>query len=342
VFVIGAKADPEFPATGTRRTGEKLKAQWKLFGAADKAWCELYDGGHDYSQPMREAALGFFDLYLKQKGDGAPVAEQPMQAEPPESPELFCIGPQVLPQRTMREIARANVARAGNASFEEVVALNGGLPRSVPLELKLLPLSPYESGQALTFVSETGLTIPGLLYQPDRLRGALVLVSEHGKLAAKDEFPVDALVADGFACLLIDVRGFGELSGLDPKLMAYLGIADSFAMGWDAARAAQALQGFYQQPPKTLVVGKGPCASLAALYAGCMNLGAAGVVGLDALGSWDELFDESVPSYALQPRVMYGASLAHLRELARVPVEWHLRNAPEPGLLELIRAQFPR
>ena len=342
VFVIGAKDDKEFPALGTQHTGEKLMAQWQLFGAGDKAWCKLYDGGHDYSQPMREAAIGFFDLYLKHKGDGAPVAELPMQLEPPEAPELFCLGPQERKQTSMRDIARANVARATNKSWSEVVALNGGLPKRVPLDFKLLPLTSVESGQAVTFVSEKGLTIPGLIYEPRNLRGALVLISERGKIAAKDEFPVDALVADGFTCLLIDVRGFGELSGLDPKLMSYLGIADSFAMGWDAARAAEALQSYYQRPPRTLVVGKGPCASLAALYAGCMNFGAAGVVGLDALASWDELFDETVPSYCVQPRVMYGASLEALRKLAGLPVEWHLRSEQGLDLAALMRAQFPR
>src|SRR6185295_7170014 len=110
-----------------------------------------------------------------------------------------------------------------------------------------------------------GLTIPGLIWEPQRLRAGLVLVSEHGKLSARDEFPIDALVADGYTCLAIDVRGFGELSGLDPKLMSYLGIADSFAMGWDAARAAEALFGTYQRELPVAVVGRGPCGSLVAL-----------------------------------------------------------------------------
>jgi cephalosporin-C deacetylase-like acetyl esterase len=341
VFVIGAQDDPEFPPLGTQHTGEKLKAQWKVFGAEDKAWWKLYDGGHDYNQPMREAAIGFFDLYLKQKGDGAPVAELPMKTEPPEAAEMFCIGPQELKQTTMRDLARANVARAGDASWKEVVALNGGLPERVPLDAKKRSLGPDESAQAFTFVSEKGLTIPGLLYEPKSLRGAIVLVSEHGKNAARSEFPIDALVADGFACLAIDVRGFGELPGLDPRLMSYLGIADSFAMGWDAARAAEALQSFYQQPPQTAVVGRGPCASLAALYAGCMNLGCASVLGVDAIASWNELFDEAVPSYTLQPRVMYGASLEHLRKLAEIPVEWHVRGEKDIDVLALIRARFP-
>jgi hypothetical protein len=242
----------------------------------------------------------------------------------------------------MRDVARANVERAGNASWAEVVALNGGLPERVALDAQEAFLGPDEHGERLTFVSEKGLTIPGLLYEPHKLRAGLVLVSEHGKLAARDEFPIDALVADGFTCLAIDVRGFGELSGLDPKLMSYLGIADSFAMGWDAARAAEVLSSHYQRELHVAVVGRGTCASLAALYAGLMYQGIGCVVGLDALAQWSELFDESVPTYTLQPRVMYGASLEQLRKLADIPVEWHLRAENNVDVLELIRGRFPR
>ena len=149
-------------------------------------------------------------------------------------------------------------------------------------------------------------------------------------------------MADGYTCLAIDVRGFGELSGLDPKLMSYLGTADSFAMGWDAARAAEALSSTYQMELPVAIVGRGPCGSLVALYAGLMYQGVGCVVGLDALAQWSELFDDSVPGYAVQPRVMYGASLGELRKLADIPVEWHLRGEQGLDVAELIRQRFPR
>lgn len=323
VFVIGATDDDEFPASGTLRTGEKLKAQWRIFGAEERAWCQLFEGGHDYSQPMREAALGFFDLYLKGQGDGSPVPEAPAQTEEPEDPALVCLVDPPAKQTTMRDVARANAARAGNATWGEVVALNGGLPERTPVELLFLPPIPGESGLAVTFESEPGLTIPGIYWGPERPKVALVLVSEHGKHAAREEFEVDRLVAAGYACLAIDVRGFGELPGLDPKLMSYLGIADSFAMGFDAARAAEAL---IPRAPLVAIWGKGPCGSLVALYGGLIERRAA-IVGTEALASWDELFDDSVPTYALQPRVGYGASLARLLELAGGNVlEWRVRG----------------
>src|SRR5262249_48315049 len=73
VLVIGASDDPEFPPEGTKRTGEKLEALWSLLGAPGAARWRIFESGHDYSRPMREAALGFLDLHLRGRGDGSPV-----------------------------------------------------------------------------------------------------------------------------------------------------------------------------------------------------------------------------------------------------------------------------
>jgi len=337
VFVIGAKDDGEFPPIGTQHTGEKLKAAWALFGAEKDAWWRLFEGGHDYNKPMREAAMGFFDLYLRRRGDGSPVPEPAIKTEPPEADELFCLPDAPKSQLTMRDIARTNVERAGKASWAEVVALNGGLPERVPLDVKLYPPAPDESGQPITFQSEPGITIPGLFCRPQSCRGAVVLVHERGKLEAWREFPIEALVADGIACLAIDVRGFGELQGLDPHLMSYLGIADSFAMGWDAARAAEFMLGV---APRVAVLGKGACGSLVALYAGLMEPRVSLVIGLGGLEKWSELFDDDVPTCALQPRVMYGASLEHLKTLLVRSIAWQARKSPALDLCDVLTREL--
>jgi hypothetical protein len=66
------------------------------------------------------------------------------------------------------------------------------------------------------------------------------------------------------------------------------------------------------------------------------------VVGVDALENWGELLRPTTPTSAVQPRVMYGASLEHLRALAGMPVEWRVRTEGEIDVLPLIEAQFPR
>ncbi|MBI3722010.1 MAG: prolyl oligopeptidase family serine peptidase, partial [Fimbriimonas ginsengisoli] len=75
VMLIGASNDSEFPPDAMKRSGEKLRALYAIAGAADNARCQIFESGHDYSQPMREAALGFFDQHLRGRGNGKPVPE---------------------------------------------------------------------------------------------------------------------------------------------------------------------------------------------------------------------------------------------------------------------------
>ena len=45
----------------------------------------IFESGHDYSRPMREAMYGWMTLQLKGEGDGSPIAEPAFQAEDPET-----------------------------------------------------------------------------------------------------------------------------------------------------------------------------------------------------------------------------------------------------------------
>ncbi len=343
VFVIGATNDAEFPPEGTRLTGEKLKALYSVYGAADDTGWLLVESGHDYNRPMREAAMGFFDKHLRAIGDGSPVPEPAITPEPADSKDLVCLPDPPASLRTMRDLAKERLALASPKTFAQVAALNGGTPAASPLNARLIDTSSADPHtRFLTFNSEPGLTIPGVLLLPAGTpRAAVVLVSEKGKTAAPGEFDADALLAANIACLSIDVRGCGELPGLDERLMAYLGTADAFAMGWDTARAARALLDLAPglSLPRDLrigVAGRGPCASQAAMFAALMDPDAvAFVAGLDALHDYAECFQSGVPTTAIQFRAADSAPLDHLRSLVHQPARWHFRggNAPNPGVM---------
>lgn len=320
VLIIGAQEDVEFPPNAMRLTGEKVKRTWALFGAAGDTNTLIFPGGHDYGKGMREAAQGFWDKYLKGIGDGSPVAEPEFATADPASPEMFVRVTPPADERTMRELSLERLRNPKNVSWEEVVRVNGGLPVRVALHYREIGAGPK---RYVTFDSESGLTIPGVLFLPAGTpTGVKVLVSESGKVAAIEQFHVAQETDHGFACLCLDVRGFGELAGIDQRLMTYLGTAIPFAQAWDITRAAEAMRKYSDHVE---VIASGPTASLAALYAGLMDRNLSRVVGSDCLREYSDVFDGKIGDMAVQPRADLNGSLTHLRSL--VPHgEWHFRG----------------
>ena len=341
IYVIGARQDGEFPPAGTQLTGEKLKKIWGLYGAADKAGWKIYEGGHDYNKLMREQAMGFFDHWLKGKGDGSPVPEPDIKTEDPMDKQFLAM-PVVPPGlKTMRDIAKENLGAAKSGDWKAVVKLNGGIPATAPLNFRVVP---EEGGKsAVTFQSEKGLTIPGLLWLPQGTpKAAVVLVSENGKIGAEKEFDIPSLVSAGYACLAIDARGTGELQGLDIRLMTYLGTAPAFAMAVDTVAAVKAMKRYAS---KVAVLGMGLGGAQVPMYAALMDPSIAYVAGLQGIGSFmDELSfplaDEGVNYFAITPRANYGASLDVLKAMVKCPADWSVSGAKDPDVRALLDKRF--
>ncbi len=326
ILIIGAEEDTEFPAAGMRLTAEKLRRLWGLFGKADDAWLRMFPGGHDYSRPMRETALGFFDKYLKGAGDGAPVPEPAFQTEPPEAPELFVLAQEPANALTMRGIARAMFKQPAAGTAADYLRLNGGLPAVVPPEIR--KLEEAEGKVRLTFVTEPGLTVPAVAWGArGKLKATVILVADSGKAAAAVDFGVERLRDAGITCVAIDPRGTGELKGLEMRYTTYLGQSPAFGMGWDIARATAALAA---DSPRIAVVGRGPTAGQAALAAALIEPRIKFVAGLATLEAFTDAFRDDVPLLAVQPRANYAPALATLRGLVKAEAIWSFLDAAEP------------
>jgi dienelactone hydrolase len=341
VFVIGARQDAEFPPAGTQLTGEKLKKIWGLYGAAENTGWQIFEGPHDYNKLMRERAMGFFDKFLKGKGDGSPVSEPVLKTEDPADPEFLALPHVPAGLKTMRDIARENLAMASPVSFAEIVRLNGGMPKRAAPNFKILSTEGPKS--AVTFESESGLTIPGLLWLPEGApKGAVVLVSEGGKIAAAKEINGPALVSAGYACLAIDARGTGELEGLDIRLMTYLGTAPAYAMAVDAVAAVEAMRRYSS---KIAVVGMGLGGAQVPMFAALMDPSVTYVAGLQGMKSYSEILDFSkedngVNYFAIQPRAGSGAPLEALKALVKCAADWSARGEQDPDLAARMGAAF--
>jgi len=327
VLIIGAEEDPEFPAAGMRLSAEKLRRLWGLFERADDAWLRMFPGGHDYSRPMRETALGFFDKYLRGVGDGSPVPEPDLKTEPPASPDLFVLPDPPAKTLTMRDIARAMFpGPGGQGTAADYFALNGGPPSAVPPAV--VDLGPEGRGTRFTFVFEAGLTIPAISWTAVRPSGTLaVLVSDRGMASAFADFGVAGLLERGISCLALDPRGVGELAGLNLRFTTYLGQAPAFGMGWDIVRGLAALRGAAN---RMAVVGRGSAAGQAALAAALLEPRIGFVAGLGTLKEFSDAFRDDTPLLAIQPRANYAPPLVRLRSLVRAGAVWSFLDEAEP------------
>jgi len=325
ILIIGAEEDREFPAKGMRLTEEKLTKIWGLYGKSADAWLRMFPGGHDYSKPMRETSLGFFDRYLK-GGDGAPVPEPSHQTEPPLAEELYVLPVPPAATLTMRDIAQSMFEHKAKGSAADYIRINGGLPEAIHPELKILENGADKS--RCTYLSEPGLTVPAIYWAAKGPARALaVLVSDRGKSEAAEEFNVGKLREAGIACMAIDPRGLGELKGLDLRLQTYLGQAPAFAMGWDITRAIEARN---LGTEKIAVIGRGPASGQAALAAAMIEPRIRFVAGLGTLKEFQDAFRDDVPLVAIQPRANYVPGLPSLRKELKAEAVWGIIGEREP------------
>ncbi|HVT11202.1 MAG TPA: acetylxylan esterase [Fimbriimonadaceae bacterium] len=311
VYIMGAQNDGEFPPDATRLTAAKMKESWKLFGKDGDVYVQIFGGGHDYNQLMREASIGFFDKYLKGQGDGSPVPQPHLEAIDPEDHQLLALDPPMQDERTMRDLSLEYLARAPEkATAAEAIAINGGCPAKTPLNYK-------ESGigqrRVVTFESEPGLTTPGILLLPKgKVEGVIVFLSDSGKAA--ELAAAQKQSDDGNARLYIDALGTGELSGIELRYPIYAGRSVAFTAGWQAVCAAEAMRKYSRH---VQLVGHGPMSSQAVMYAGLLDSSFEHIFGMGCLSSWADVFKESVDPIAVQPRAHLLGSLENLRKLVK-------------------------
>lgn len=307
VLIMGAENDGEFPPEAMRLTHKKMQDIWKVFGKSRDVYVRIFSGGHDYSQSMREASLGFFNRYLKGEGDGSPVPQPELKAFDPEQRLLLALDPPATDERTMRDLAIESLMQAPKAaSAAEAIAVNGGRPPRTPFDYK-------ESGdqvrKVITFKSEPGLVTPGVLYLPSgKVERVVIHVSDAGKAT------LPRAAESGAARLNLDILGTGELAGIELRYPVYAGRSVAFTGGWQIIRAAEAMRKFAS---RIEIVGDGPLASQAAMWAGLLDPGLAKITATGCLREWTDVFKDGVTPYAIQPRANLCGSLEHLRSFVK-------------------------
>ena len=301
ILVISAHGDQSFPIPGIRQVVDYGRKLYSSLGEPERfGYFEDSTSGHGYQKKKREAAYGWFLRWLGNRGDGRPIPEPPTETAPWDAEKLRCFPPgqnrpagpgiNALVQRIVDALPPPSAPPTTRDLERRVVdALGIPLPTA-----RLLSGPKLERGEArsagglrverVVWRRRDGVEVPAVLLGPPApWRGALLAASDGGKESLLGHPAVRAAVDSGLAVLLADPRGLGELAitrqGWAFAVSLLLGEnlvgrqALDLVTGWRGLLALPELEG----KPIGLL-GSGPFASLAALYAAVLEPRAAWLI----------------------------------------------------------------
>lgn len=207
---------------------------------------------------------------------------------------------------------RAELSRWQEGLRDGMRDILGKFPGRIPLETRIFN-QVWENGitaERVTFQSEEGITIPGMLMLPeiwDRPVPFVVHVGEWGKNQGLQTGLIEELLQAGYGILAIDVRGVGETAASDFEAATNLLMMDRPLFGqrvWDVIRAVDFVwERCYIGPQidkgRMAIVGQG-VGGLWGLFAAALDERVAAFAGLETLFSFRDL---------IKPQPHYPASV---------------------------------
>jgi dienelactone hydrolase len=220
LMVITASRDSyHFGPESSRAALDRARSYFAARDAEAHLAHRIFDSGHDYSRPMREAMYGWMHRHLKDEGDGAPIPEPEYAPEEPEA--LRCFPPSERPAAVMTTVAwvrkRVGELTAETALPEKAAAWPEERQRRVRLLRELLRLPKPDGIPGWTGTPEGGLlTTEAGIVIPVRVTGAgarraVIALHPGGRSAVPSGF-AGALMAAGTALYAPELRGCGELT----------------------------------------------------------------------------------------------------------------------------------
>ncbi len=293
VLVVSAVGDESFPIPGIRTVVEYGRELYRELGAPERfGYFEDASAGHGYQRAKREAACGWFLRFLGGEGDGRPIAEPDLETLPHDDPSLRCFpaganrpaGPGIVAwlERLAAELPERSRDDAGG--IRDALAETLGIDRDAQTggEADALRRSGgREVGERIVERAEwaalDGLRIPAVVIAPaGEVKGAILAAADDGGAALAGHPEVRAAVEAGFAALLTDVRGSGELAVDAPgwvfAVSLLLGESFTGRQALDLVAGARAVEAGLDLEGRPIgLLGHGPRASLAALYAALLE-----------------------------------------------------------------------
>src|SRR5262245_32237952 len=90
LMVINATRDGfQFSPGEATKSVARAERIFRLYGTGERVKHVVFDSGHDYSKPMREAMYGWMSHWLKGSSDSSPILEPKHEVETPEALACF-------------------------------------------------------------------------------------------------------------------------------------------------------------------------------------------------------------------------------------------------------------
>lgn len=242
LMVVNASMDSfNFSIGEARKSLDRARKVFDLYGVADKAQHATFESPHAYNQPMREAMYGWMTRWLKNEGDGKPIAEKPFTPEKPD--DLRCYPGDsrpkefVLPPTFAGREGRALVARLTERIpdhieewesraiyvrtqlrkqvFGDVPSPSVGDGKAKGPDAKLGKVEKVEGIVTLPVLlqAEPGMPLPVLLRskaEAEENQPACILLNLEGKTEALKHPLAAALLQKGWMVAAPDLRATGE------------------------------------------------------------------------------------------------------------------------------------
>ena len=232
-FMSGnGQKDPIFPIAGVRETIRRAKPIYGFYEAEDAVTGAEAPLPHGWSQPLREAAAGWFAKWLQGRGDGSPIPEEEIKLEDKKSKDIHALVDGKFPKgaKTYADVVRAEAKRLVDAykDVPEDAKEREAWRKALRMKLwetlggKPKPFAPVtEKGKTfewegtpveqVAIQTETQMKVPGLLFTPKDAKGeTVILLSDAGKSMLQNNPMLTGLLKQGRRVLALDVRGLGE------------------------------------------------------------------------------------------------------------------------------------
>ena len=209
---------PSFKPSEMLRTYKKAQQVFSLYNTREKLAYQIFNEAHGYWPDIRESMLGWFDLHLKNTGNGAPKSEQKIELIPDEKLMVFPRGERPSEIKNISSFCKFKGQILKTEREKITVDLKEKLRQVLRINNHLRIKYSYEHGKLgswyrYSIETECGRMLPVLLKPPTPPSCSYIIcTASHGKDQLYDSKIFRELEHGNAGLVILDLSFSGETS----------------------------------------------------------------------------------------------------------------------------------